>query len=218
MDKPINENHEYMADGHIDIENPQVLVALNAGLAEATMKSCITPYVAWAKVQKVLATYHIFIPNTFLEGADGNEVVPINQFGKRFGQTNDGDFMVRDESDLFLYFEWEMNESGLFKIFAEIVNGNDLDEILDDYDDEVDAINEASELKMGVEDEKEEHHMSDKEAKKTAKQHLKKNKHYYSILKKVGLGEDKDPCWNGYQMVGMKKKGSRKVPNCVPKK
>lgn len=26
----------------------------------------------------------------------------------------------------------------------------------------------------------------------------------------------KSPCWKGYQMVGMKKKGGRKVPNCVP--
>jgi len=27
----------------------------------------------------------------------------------------------------------------------------------------------------------------------------------------------KGPCWSGYQMIGMKKKGSKKVPNCVPK-
>ena len=26
-----------------------------------------------------------------------------------------------------------------------------------------------------------------------------------------------NPCWRGYEMVGMKKKGSKKVPNCVPK-
>jgi len=26
----------------------------------------------------------------------------------------------------------------------------------------------------------------------------------------------KDPCWKGYQMVGMKKKGDKSVPNCVP--
>jgi len=25
-----------------------------------------------------------------------------------------------------------------------------------------------------------------------------------------------DPCWKGYQMVGEKKKGGKKVPNCVP--
>jgi hypothetical protein len=27
-----------------------------------------------------------------------------------------------------------------------------------------------------------------------------------------------DPCWKGYEMVGMKNKGGRKVPNCVPAK
>ena len=26
-----------------------------------------------------------------------------------------------------------------------------------------------------------------------------------------------DPCWKGYEQVGMKEKGGRKVPNCVPK-
>lgn len=27
-----------------------------------------------------------------------------------------------------------------------------------------------------------------------------------------------DPCWKGYEMVGMKKKGGKEVPNCVPVK
>lgn len=27
----------------------------------------------------------------------------------------------------------------------------------------------------------------------------------------------KDPCWDGYEMVGMKKKDGKEVPNCVPK-
>lgn len=27
-----------------------------------------------------------------------------------------------------------------------------------------------------------------------------------------------DPCWKGYTQYGMKKKGGRKVPNCVPDK
>ena len=30
--------------------------------------------------------------------------------------------------------------------------------------------------------------------------------------------KDSDPCWKGYQMVGMKDKGGKKVPNCVPVK
>ena len=30
--------------------------------------------------------------------------------------------------------------------------------------------------------------------------------------------EAKGPCWKGYQQIGMKKKGGKQVPNCVPKK
>lgn len=29
--------------------------------------------------------------------------------------------------------------------------------------------------------------------------------------------EDNDPCWKDYEMIGMKKKNGRQVPNCVPK-
>ena len=32
---------------------------------------------------------------------------------------------------------------------------------------------------------------------------------------KVKIGED-DPCWDGYKQVGMKDKGGKEVPNCVP--
>ena len=32
------------------------------------------------------------------------------------------------------------------------------------------------------------------------------------------MKKSKGPCWTGYTMVGMKPKGGRKVPNCVPKK
>lgn len=35
--------------------------------------------------------------------------------------------------------------------------------------------------------------------------------------KKKGKGL-KSSCWKGYEAIGMKKKGGRKVPNCVPKK
>jgi hypothetical protein len=32
------------------------------------------------------------------------------------------------------------------------------------------------------------------------------------------IGEDNDPCWDNYKQIGMKKKGGKSVPNCVPKK
>ena len=36
-------------------------------------------------------------------------------------------------------------------------------------------------------------------------------------LKGKGVAEDKDPCWKGYKQIGMKKKGGKQVPNCVPR-
>ena len=34
----------------------------------------------------------------------------------------------------------------------------------------------------------------------------------------IKLSAGGDPCWEGYEMIGMKTKGKRKVPNCVSKK
>lgn len=48
----------------------------------------------------------------------------------------------------------------------------------------------------------------DAEAKTKPSVHTKKYKAMY--------GED-DPCWDSHKQVGMKKKGNRMVPNCVPK-
>ena len=45
---------------------------------------------------------------------------------------------------------------------------------------------------------------------------MKMNKIYERIADI--LLESKDPCWKGYTKVGMKMKGGRKVPNCVPAK
>lgn len=30
--------------------------------------------------------------------------------------------------------------------------------------------------------------------------------------------ENRDPCWKGYDMLGMKEKNGKQVPNCVPVK
>ena len=30
------------------------------------------------------------------------------------------------------------------------------------------------------------------------------------------IPEDKGPCWKGYEQIGMKNKGGKQVPNCVP--
>jgi len=44
---------------------------------------------------------------------------------------------------------------------------------------------------------------------------MKTFKEYLEEVKKP-TGQLKDACWTGYTAVGMKMKGGRKVPNCVP--
>lgn len=43
---------------------------------------------------------------------------------------------------------------------------------------------------------------------------MKLFKAYFNEKKKAPRGV----CWKGYTMVGMKSKGGKQVPNCVPKK
>jgi plasmid maintenance system antidote protein VapI len=40
-----------------------------------------------------------------------------------------------------------------------------------------------------------------------------------NVLKRTNeeVKEDSDPCWDSHKMVGMKSKGGKQVPNCVPK-
>ncbi len=38
------------------------------------------------------------------------------------------------------------------------------------------------------------------------------------MMSKKSKPSKKDPCWDGYEQAGMKKKNGKKVPNCVPEK
>ena len=39
-----------------------------------------------------------------------------------------------------------------------------------------------------------------------------------TATKKKAASKSSDPCWDGYEQVGTKKKGGKTVPNCVPTK
>ena len=95
-----------------------------------------------------------------------------------------------------------------------------------------------NQLKMGIKVEKE-HTTNKEEAEGIALQHLAEKPDYYSRLKKMENTQSestvvadllndiqfdfisevkkmkKDPCWDGYEMIGTKKKRGKTVPNCV---
>lgn len=123
--------------GSIDINDEAVVDAINRNISAITSNAIVTPYVALEKIRKVLAYYKIFIPQTvFLEGDEGNEVFEISQFGEKFGVTDTGEFKSKNDDNLYLYFEWMTNDDGMIDVFAEIVDDEDLEELLADFDEE----------------------------------------------------------------------------------
>lgn len=124
--------------GFVGVDNGPVRDNINIHLASITAKPYATPYHAMEMVRKVLAPFHIFPPSTnFLDGDSGHEVFEINQFGDKMGMTNDGQVVVKNDSNYFVYFEYCMNDVGSFDVFCEIVNADELDEIMSDIEDEM---------------------------------------------------------------------------------
>lgn len=123
----------------VGVENSSVRDNINSLLSGVTTKSVVTPYVSLERVRKALAYYHIFLPaHQFMEGNSGNVIFNISQFGEKYGQTNTGEFVSKSDSPYFLYFEYQMNDLGLFDVFAEVVDDDELEEILGDYESEMD--------------------------------------------------------------------------------
>lgn len=128
----------YNSDGNISIDDPEVVDAINANLEASTSCACRTPYISLEEIRKVLAYYKIFLPKSgFLDQNHGHDVFEISQFGEKIGMNNNGEVVSASDSPLFLYFEWSMNERGMYDTFASVVDQEELDEILADYEAEV---------------------------------------------------------------------------------
>ena len=73
-------------------------------------------------------------------------------------------------------------------------------------------------LEKGIEIEKE-HTKDEKVAEKIALAHIDERPDYYiqiDKLEKKPVEKVEEACWTGYKQVGLKKKGKKMVPNCVP--
>lgn len=128
----------YVKSGSIDIDDPSVRDNINTLLHGITGRCFITPYIALERVAKVLNNFHIHVPKTtFLENDSGMVSFNISQFGNKFGMQNNGEVVVKNTSPFHLYFEYRMNEKGLFDVFCEILDETELEEIMSDLHDEL---------------------------------------------------------------------------------
>jgi hypothetical protein len=187
---------------------------INALIAQATEEDCITQYVAFEKVRKILAHHHVFLPRTFLDGSDRYIVIPITRFGEKLGQTDDGEVKMADEDTEFtLYFEWFQNETGLYTIFSEIVNDAELQELVADYENEKESLNEEKEkgitlnipLLLRVME------FSKEDAKDDEALHI-------AAEKMAELGQDKMLTMKDYMKIVQEEKENDKEPPFTPDK
>lgn len=179
--------------GIIDINDEDVRDNINALLNGVTDRNSPTPYTALEHVKKVLANFHIFLPRTpFLEGDSGYEVWPVNQFGEKVGMDDDGQFKKASDSPYFMFFEWQMCDDGTFKIFSEIVNQSELDELMSDVEDE---FTEGEDEEMeDDEDEDDDLHNINEVSSKTLKSYAdKKKSRLKSSYQKIKSNPDATP-------------------------
>jgi hypothetical protein len=101
-----------------------------------------------------------------------------------------------------------LNEAGLSK--GEYTQ-EQLKELIDEHEKLIDTLESPSK----VDDKKET--VKQKKELKGYKEQLNKSE-AYGILGIDSLQKGQDPCWDGYEQLGMKEKDGKKVPNCVPVK
>ena len=130
--------------GNVDIDDPAVRDSINTFLTGVTAKCFVTPYIAYERVSKVLANFHVHLPRTtFLENDSGMVVLPVSQFGGKVGMRNDGTVVTKDPQPYHVYFEYRRSEKGLFDVFCEILDEAELDDIMDDLHDEMDDYSDS---------------------------------------------------------------------------
>ena len=119
--------------GRIDIDLDDVRDNINTLIAGVTAKPFITPYIAFERVRKTLAYYHIHKPGVmFLSGDHGVKSFPANQFDNISGMNDQGKLVSKEDSPYSIFFEWCRNDDGMFDVFCEIVDEEDLQQLLSD--------------------------------------------------------------------------------------
>lgn len=125
--------------GQIDVSDDSVRDRINLLLTKATSGSFSNPHTALQEVMKVLAQYHIFLPKfNFLEDDHGVEVWQLKQFGDMMGAKNNGEIVTKENYPYSIFFEYQRNEIGLYVVFCEVVDQDELEELLDDVEKEYD--------------------------------------------------------------------------------
>lgn len=139
---------EYIAEGgyhmpvvsiskdKVDLSKPTTVQEINRNLAAEMSQHWVTPYGGWKKVCKILDMYNIEVPKVTLgDLVSGEEVVVISQFGHKWGAALDGTVTQPNdqvEPEFYLYYSYDIDDSGFYKCHAVVTDEEGLNGILED--------------------------------------------------------------------------------------
>ena len=128
----------------VDLAKASTVNEINRNFAAELSRHWMTPYGGWKRICKVLEMYSIEVPRVLFQDAEaGEEVVAINQFGHKFGATLDGVVTQpndQNENEHYLYFNYEIDETGFYKCEAVVTDVEGLEDLIGDDLDNIDEI------------------------------------------------------------------------------
>lgn len=222
---------------YVDLNDVRVIDDINNHLNVKLAEPLITPYVALERARKTLAPYGIVIPAVaWMNSDDGEQVFPVYQWGGLYGTKGVAsvDTDLKANATYSVYFSWSyVAGKNAYEVYCAVVNQEELNDLLttdfdgspvphhdEEYENSDKPITYPNvNAAVHFEEKKKLRATTDISLVEATEAFVRRTEAARaSLLSPSTISEDDDPCWDDYRMVGMKKKGGREVPNCVPKK
>lgn len=127
-----------------DLSNIETIDEINSNLSSGLDFPWLNPYGGWMRASKLLSMYGISLPKViFKDMVDGEEIVPISQFGEKVGAGLCGRVdMIPEDSEHFFYYSYGINENGMYDCFATVVDEEGLNSFLSSDTEHLDPMGE----------------------------------------------------------------------------
>ena len=134
----------------VDLSKEATRNEINRNIAAELSSHFMNPYGAWLKISRILDMYNIFLPKViFNDELEGEEIIALNQFGGRWGADLTGKVTSPgqpDHTEYYLYYSYGIGESGFYETYAEMVDEEELNAILENGYDDIDFEGPEGEL------------------------------------------------------------------------
>jgi len=120
--------HEPTEDASISVSNPKVRSAINHRLSTELNHMILAPEEGVQKIRKVLHYFSLDLPALYDADSDGDELIfTVEQFGS-----------TANSEQFYLYLIYYLKDEGNYDFYAEIIDEQGVQEILDENESDED--------------------------------------------------------------------------------